>query len=63
MSEHNESYIYISADQLARMLNMSRGTIYAMRRKGILPEGVKLGNSRRWNLAEIKSFLKGDIQQ
>ena len=50
---------YVSASQLAQMLNMSRGTIYVMRRKGILPEGVKIGGVRRWSMAELSAFLKG----
>ena len=53
---------YISASQLARMLNLSgRGTVYQMRRKGILPEGRKIGGVRRWSMAELQSFLKGGV--
>lgn len=49
---------YISASQLARMLNLKgRGTIYQMRRKGILPDGVKIGGVRRWSMAELQNFL------
>ena len=49
---------YISADEIARMLNLTRGTVYTMRKRGDLPEGVKIGGVRRWNLAELLSFLK-----
>lgn len=52
---------YISASQLGQMLNLSRGAIYTMRRKGILPEGVKIGNARRWSMAELNAFLKGGV--
>ena len=52
---------YISASQLGQMLNLSRGAIYTMRRKGILPDGVKLGGVRRWSLTELQSFLKGGV--
>ena len=50
---------YITASQLGRMLNLSRGSIYNMRRKGDLPEGVKIGGVRRWSMAELDAFLKG----
>ena len=51
---------YITAQQLAQMLNLKgRGTVYQMRRRGILPEGRKLGGVRRWSLTELDAFLKG----
>ena len=50
---------YISASQLGRMLNLSRGTVYTMRKRGILPEGLKIGGVRRWRLLELKNFLEG----
>lgn len=54
--------MYISAAQLGRMLNISRGTVYNMRRNGDLPPGVKIGgNVRRWSLTELNAFLKGGI--
>ena len=53
---------YISASQLAQMLNLKgRGTVYTMRRNGDLPEGVKIGGVRRWSMAELQSFLKGGV--
>ena len=52
---------YISASQLGRMLNLSRGTVYTMRRNGDLPEGVKIGGVRRWSMAELQTFLKGGV--
>lgn len=50
---------YVSASEIAKMLNLSRGTVYVMRKKGILPEGKRIGGVRRWNMAELQSFLKG----
>ena len=49
---------YVTANQIAEMLNLSRGSVYTMRKKGILPEGRKIGGVRRWNMAELQSFLK-----
>ncbi|MBQ3694607.1 MAG: helix-turn-helix domain-containing protein [Synergistaceae bacterium] len=53
--------MYISAREIARMLNLSRGTIYTMRRKGVLPEGRRIGGVRRWSMAELQTFLNGGI--
>lgn len=54
---------YISASEIAKMLNISRGTVYNMRRNGDLPPGVKIGgNVRRWSLTKLNAFLtKGGI--
>ena len=48
---------YISADEIARMLNLSRGSIYNMRKRGDLPEGRRIGGVRRWSMAELQRFL------
>ena len=53
---------YISANEIARMLNLSRGTVYTMRKRGILPEGRRIGGVRRWSLTELQSFLKGGVK-
>ncbi len=50
---------YVSASEIAQMLNLSRGSVYVMRKKGILPEGKRIGGVRRWSMAELQSFLKG----
>lgn len=50
---------YISASQLGRMLNLSRGSIYNMRKRGELPEGKRIGGVRRWSMAELHRFLTG----
>ncbi len=53
---------YVSASDIARMLKISRGSVYNMRRNGDLPEGVKIGgNVRRWSLTELNAFLKGGV--
>ena len=53
---------YVSANEIARMLNLSRGTVYTMRKRGILPEGRRIGGVRRWSLTELQSFLKGGVK-
>jgi len=51
--------IYVSANEIARMLKLSRGSIYNMRKRGEIPAGRKIGGVRRWNMAELDAFLKG----
>ena len=54
---------YITANELGRMLNLTRGSIYNLRKRGQLPEGIKIGGVRRWNMADIQAFLKrGEIR-
>lgn len=50
--------MYITANELAEMLHLTRGSVYTMRRKGILPEGKKIGGVRRWSAKEIQEFMK-----
>lgn len=49
---------YITASELADMLQLTRVSIYNMRRRGVLPEGKKIGGVRRWNVREIREFMK-----
>ncbi len=33
-------------------------TVYKFAKEGKLPQGIKIGDCRRWNLDEVKEFLK-----
>ena len=48
---------YITASEVAQILQVTRSTVYNLVRKGILPAGIKLGHSRRWKLSEVKAAL------
>ena len=50
--------MYITANELADMLHLTRVSVYNMSKKGILPEGKKIGGVRRWNVREIQNFMK-----
>ena len=50
---------YVNADELAKYLGVSRMTIYNMMKDGQLPKGNKLRGLRRWNLDDVREFLKG----
>ena len=48
---------YVTVKQLQQELNMSRSSIYQLCRRGILPQGIRLGRSRRWSIADIQAAL------
>jgi len=50
---------YLTANDLAEFLRMSRSNVYSLVQRGILPPGIRIGGCRRWNMAEIRSFLRG----
>ena len=50
--------MYIRAKQLAQELGVTVKTIYNLMNTGQLPQGVKFGKSRRWDMDEIKTFIK-----
>jgi predicted DNA-binding transcriptional regulator AlpA len=41
------------------MLDLSWRTVYRLADRGLIPRGYKLGASRRWDLAEIETFIAG----
>ena len=48
---------FLKPVELAKALGVSRCTVYALVRKGVLPQGVRLGRSRRWRVADIQDAL------
>ena len=49
---------YVKVTEIAKALNISRGAVLNLVRKGILPQGVKLGHSRRWLLSDVLDALQ-----
>lgn len=49
---------YVNLEELAQYLGMSRTAVYKFAKEGKLPQGIKIGDCRRWNLDEVKEFLK-----
>jgi predicted DNA-binding transcriptional regulator AlpA len=47
------------AKAVGRLLDLSWRTIYRLADAGKIPQGCKLGASRRWDLAEIEEFIRG----
>ena len=49
--------LLLSAEQLARLLQVSKRTLWRLRSAGRLPEPLVLGCSVRWRAAEIESWV------
>ena len=49
---------FLTASEIARALGISKSGIFNLIRRGEFPAGVKIGKSRRWNMAEIQSWLE-----
>jgi predicted DNA-binding transcriptional regulator AlpA len=47
------------AKAVGRVLDLSWRTVYRLADAGKIPAGFKLGASRRWDLAEIETFIAG----
>ena len=48
---------YVSAKELAALLSVSRKTVYAWARNGLLPLPVKFGPRSRWYLPDVEKAL------
>ena len=51
---------YINAREIAKMLNVSRATVYNWLKRGKLPEGKIIGFARRWSINELQAFWNRD---
>ena len=54
---------YLTAQEVADALKISRSGVFALVKKGKFPHGILIGGSRRWELHELKealSAMKGD---
>ena len=58
LNSTNELGSYVGVRELSRALGLSRTGIYTLCRRGELPQGIRLGHSRRWNVQEISEFLR-----
>ena len=58
LNSTNELGSYVGVRELSRALGLSRTGIYTLCRRGELPQGIRLGHSRRGNVQEISEFLR-----
>ena len=49
---------YLSANDLAEFLRVSRSCVYSLVQRGLLPPGIKLGGNRRWPVDSLKAYLE-----
>jgi excisionase family DNA binding protein len=49
--------LLVSADELAKMLDVSERTIWRLLSGGKLPRPLRLGGSVRWRLAEVTTWI------
>ena len=49
---------YCTASELARSLGVSRSVIYVWVRRGLIPQGLKIGHVRRWRVSEVRKALE-----
>ncbi len=47
----------IKARELANILGVTISTVYNLENAGQLPQSVKFGKSRRWDVDEVRNFL------
>ncbi len=50
---------YVDASVIASHLGIARSGVFNLVRQGKFPAGVKIGNSRRWKLDEVNTWLDG----
>ena len=49
---------FVNSKELSQALGISRSGLFQLVRRGALPQGYRLGHSRRWCLDEVKDWLK-----
>ena len=59
MSKREQLNQYVDAGEIAAHLGIARSGVFNLARQGKFPAGVKIGNSRRWDLTEVRTWLDG----
>lgn len=49
---------YVTVNEIAGLLRVSRSTLYALIQRGKFPAGIKIGHSRRWPVRELRQYLE-----
>ena len=49
---------YVTVNEIAGLLRVSRSTLYALIQRGKFPAGIKIGHSRRWHVRELRQYLE-----
>ena len=48
-------------DDMASLLQSSRATVDAMRRRGDLPDSIKIGRARFWRRADVAAWIESRL--
>lgn len=48
---------YVTVNEIAELLQVSRSTMYALIQRGKFPTGIKIGHLRRWPVRELREYL------
>lgn len=56
MSEENEDSVYLTGVEVSKILGLSRQTLLALRKKGVL-EGYKQGSKLLYSADNVRAFL------
>ena len=49
---------YCNVRELCNSLNMSRSAIYGLTKRGLFPEGIRVGRAHRWKVQEVRNWLE-----
>ena len=49
---------YVTVNEIAELLRVSRSTLYALIQHGKFPAGIKIGHSRRWPVRVLREYLE-----
>lgn len=50
--------VYLSAKDLTKSLGICRSGLFSLIKRGLFPQGVKIGRVRRWRLSEVNEYLE-----
>lgn len=56
-STNNGKSLFLTADELAALLNVSKRTIWRMKILGAIPPSVRIGRSVRWQRSTIMDWI------
>ncbi|MEX0702386.1 MAG: helix-turn-helix domain-containing protein [Planctomycetales bacterium] len=54
-----EEAVFLTPEDLAKMLKVSERTLWRLLSGGKIPEPVRIGGSTRWRLAEVQEWVAG----
>lgn len=49
---------YVTVNEIAELLRVSRSTLYALIQRGKFLAGIKIGHSRRWPVRVLREYLE-----